>query len=79
MEASVDKGGLTDPKELNGWKVPWDPGMSTKGRGKRMPGKAWAEAKQAEDSPACPGEDEKVEHVPQDGQVAIKVKKRRKA
>ena len=50
MEASVDKGGLTDPKELNGWKVPWDPGMSTKGRGKRLPGKAWAEAEQAEDS-----------------------------
>lgn len=80
MEASVDKGGLTDPKESNGWKVPWDPGMNTKGCGKRMPGKAWAEAEQAEDSSLLvTGEGEKVEHVPQDGQVAIKVKKRRKA
>ena len=50
MEASVDKGGLTDPKESNGWKAPWDSGSrSTKGRGKRMPGKGWAEADQAED------------------------------
>jgi len=50
MEASVDKGWLTDPKESNGWKAPWDPGSrSTKGHGKRMPGKGWAEADQAED------------------------------
>lgn len=46
----MGKGGLTDPKELNGWKAPWDPGSkSTKGRGERMPGRAWAEADQAED------------------------------